>query len=246
MDFSNIQFPKSVLVTDQEIDVSSLNEKQKQFYIDFFRELVEYYSSAGKPRVIVGLAGPVGSGKSVTAALCKYFAGQMKLPFRFETLGIDALHYYNHYLWSHTSGGIALKDVKGRFDTYDVAKLIVILRNFAEEKDVSLPAYSRITHDPVEDAAIIVEKNALLLVEGQWLLYDKAGWEAVAPFFDFSYFIEADKEKLRDAVIARHARGGRTLEDAAQYFDEVDSQNFDLIAATKSRADKIVPSYCAL
>lgn len=239
----SLNFPKTILVTDQEIDVSFLSDEQKEFYINFFQELVAYYDSAEKPRVVVGLVGPVGSGKSVIAALCKSFAGQVELPFRFETVGIDAFHYPNDYLLSHKAGDGTLKDVKGRYDTYDVPKLVSTLSDFAAGKAVSLPEYSRKTHDPVEGAKTISEENALLIVEGQWLLYDKNGWEAILPLLDLSYFIEADKEKLRDAVIMRHSRGGRSTEEAAKYYDEVDAQNFESVVSTKNRADRVIPAY---
>jgi putative kinase len=239
----DIYFPKSLLVTDQEIDISFLDEKQKRFYIDLFQNLVDQYRTAGKPRIIAGFAGPIGSGKSTIAALFRNFAGQIQLPFRFETLGIDAFHYPNEYLLAHETGGGTLKDIKGRYDTYDVDKLVGTLRDFTEGNPVSLPVYSRKTHDPVENAVRVTEENALLLLEGQWLLYDQYGWEKILPYLTHTYFVDAEGGKLRDAVIARHVRGGRSEEDAARYYDEVDAEDFELVMSTKKRAQKIIPSY---
>lgn len=243
-DYSRVLFPSSVSVTGQEINISSLTNTQKQFYINLFMELLELYLSKQKPRMIVGLAGPAGSGKSVITAIFHEIAKQLQLPFRFETVGIDAFHYRNDFLLKHTTNGKPLKANKGRFDTYDVSKLTKALLDFSAWKEVSLPVYSRKTHDPIEDAIVIKKgEPALLIIEGLWILYDKDGWENVGKLLDFSIFIETDNEKVRQGVLERHVRGGRTLEDASAYYEANEAKNFDLIIHTKDKADKVIHSY---
>jgi putative kinase len=241
-----LQFPETIIVTDQVIDVSTLTDGQKQFYKDLFRELIGLYDAKGKSRLVVALTGPIGSGKSVIAELSREFAKQSDLPFRFETLGIDAFHYNNDYLMSHEAEGRKLKDIKGRYDTYDVPKLVAALQDFRDGKEVSLPEYSRVIHEPVENMSHVAEGNALLLVEGQWVMHDTNGWEAVRPLVDYCYYIDAEKERVRSAVIRRHAVGGRTQEEAARYYDEVDSSNFVLTQASKGKADKVLPAFYSL
>jgi pantothenate kinase len=242
---SGISFPQTLSVTEQEIKISGLTDAQKQFYLDFFDEMVRIYKSRQKPRVIIGIAGPTGAGKSVIAALLKVIADQQTLPFIFETLTIDAYHYPNEFLLSHASGDRPLKDVKGRYDTYDVKKLAGDLEKFVSGNEVSLPKYSRKLHDPVENSVTLAGKEVLLVVEGLWLLFEQAGWEMIRPFLDFVFFIESDREKAKASVVQRHVRGGRTCAEAMKYYDEVDARNFDLVVATRSRADKVMsPYYC--
>lgn len=238
-----IEFPSRISVTQQEIDTSVLTQEQQTKYLNLFKRVLEIYESKQKARVIVGLAGPTGSGKSVVAALFKQMAGQVDLPFRFETMGIDAFHYPNAYLQTHECSGEQLKEFKGRFDTYDVAKLISVLKDFRAEKAVSYPEYSRKTHDPVENTITINEGNAILLLEGLWLLFDRAGWGHVTQYLDYSFFLDAQKNVVRETVIQRHFRGGRTIEEAASYFDRVDAENYDLVLATRHVADEVIPSY---
>ena len=38
-------FPSSVSVTEQEIDISSLTDAQKKFYLDLFKEIVLLYQA---------------------------------------------------------------------------------------------------------------------------------------------------------------------------------------------------------
>lgn len=240
----NISLPKKVIVTEQEIDISSLSNIQKEFYIDLFKEIVRLYQAKKKLRIIVGITGPAGSGKSVTAAIFHEIAKQRPLPFRFESIGIDAFHYPNDFLTSNIVDGEPLKNRKGRFDTYDVPKLTDALTHFSIGHECSLPAYSRKIHDPVENVTHLRKgEPALLLVEGLWLLYDKNGWDKIGKILDYSIFVEAEKDKVRQGVLERHVRGGRTPEDAAEYYEANEAKNFDLIMKTKNKANKVIPSY---
>jgi hypothetical protein len=238
-----LTFPAALLVTEQTIDISEFSQGQRSFYLSLFWETVAFYKSQNRPRVIIGIAGPTGAGKSVVAVLFKELAKQARLPFAFESVTIDAYHFHNHFLNSHFSGGEPLKKVKGRFDTYDVGALVSDLKDFSSGENVSFPIYSRKLHDPVENGVLVETKNALLIVEGLWLLYDQAGWEAVGPLLDFSFFIDSDKDRAKEPVIRRHLAGGRTLADAARYYELVDGRNSDLVLTTKHKADKVIPPY---
>lgn len=243
MQIAELVFPASLTVTEQIIDISGFTRQQKAFYLNLFWETVGVYHAAKKCRVVIGIAGPTGAGKSVVAALFKELAKQAHLPFAFESITIDAYHYPNRFLTSHFSEGVALKQLKGRFDTYEVAALAKDLNAFASGENVTFPAYSRKLHDPVPNSIRVEAKAALLMVEGLWLLSDKGGWEQVRPLLDFCYFIDSDKERTKQAVIKRHMAGGRTYEDAARHYEEVDGRNSDLTLQTRHKADKVIPPY---
>ncbi|HZI31532.1 MAG TPA: hypothetical protein VFF11_04275 [Candidatus Binatia bacterium] len=240
---SELKFPTSLQVTEQTIDISGFTPAQKTFYLNLFEETLKIYAAAQKSRVVVGMAGSTGSGKSVVAALFKELANQARLPFAFESVTIDAYHFPNNFLLSHFSDGMPLKQVKGRFDTYDVAALVNDLKTFAAGKPVAFPIYSRKLHDPVPDSIRVEADAALLLVEGLWLLSDDGDWRPVKSMLDFCYFIDSDKERTRAAVLKRHTTGGRTLESAVKHYDEVDGRNADLVLQTRHKADKVIPPY---
>lgn len=243
MPIIDLTFPAALTVTEQTIDISGFTPRQKAFYQNLFWETVGIYQAARKSRVIVGVAGPTGAGKSVVGVLFQELAQQAGLTFKFEVVTIDAYHYPNRFLLSHFSNGEPLKTVKGRYDTYDVSSLARDLKAFAAGHRMAFPAYSRKLHDPVSDSIAITEPSTLLLVEGLWLLFDQAGWEAIGPQLDFCYFIESDKERTRQAVIQRHMTGGRSQEDATRHYEQVDGRNSDLVLATRHKADKVIPPY---
>lgn len=238
-----IVFPASLIVTEQTIDISGFTPRQKSYYLKLFWETARIYHQMEKPRAVIGIAGPTGAGKSVMAVLFKELAKQARLPFGFECVTIDAYHYPNRFLNSHFSEGVTLKQIKGRYDTYDVAELCQDLKAFSSGENVSFPTYSRKLHDPVKHSIRVEAKATLLMVEGLWLLADQGGWEKVRPLLDFCYFIDSDKEKTKSAVIQRHMTGGRTLADAARHYEEVDGRNSDLTLQTKHKADQLIPPY---
>jgi hypothetical protein len=243
MQSREIQFPASLQVTEQHIDLSALTHKQRDFYLGLFSEIVDIYEARNKCRVVVGIAGPTGAGKSVVAVLLRNMARQAALSFVLESITIDAYHYPNSYLVSHFTDSESLKTVKGRFDTYDAKQLAGDLNAFAGGHRVSFPAYSRKLHDPVKDAIVVEAGKALLIVEGLWLLYDKAGWNAVGSLLDYAIFIEADRERVKESVLKRHMAGGRTLEEASKHYELVDARNSELVLTTRHKADKVIPPY---
>jgi pantothenate kinase len=182
----------------------------------------------------------------VIAAILNAIGTQVPIGMRFETVGIDAFHYPNAVLLSRMVGEQTLKNFKGRFDTYDVAKLLSALDDFSMGRKASFPRYSRKTHDPIEDAIVVAESNALVVLEGLWLLRGEGSWAQVARHLDFSIFVHADKEKVRDGVLRRHVAGGRTIEEASAYYEAVDSKNFDLVMQTRNRASMEIPPYYRL
>ena len=233
-------------VTEQTIDISGFSRQHQAFYLNLFWETVGIYNAAKKTRAVIGIAGPTGAGKSVVAVLFKELAKQARLPFAFEVITIDAYHFPNRFLLSHFSDGVPLKQVKGRFDTYDVVALARDLKAFAAGQNVSFPAYYRKLHDPVQNSILMQSPATLLVAEGLWLLSDQGDWGQVRPLLDFCYFIDSDKERTRQAVIQRHMTGGRSLEEASRHYQEVDGRNSDLTLQTRHKADKIIPPYYLL
>lgn len=238
-----LTFPATLTVTEQTIDISGFTPGQKNFYLNLFRETVDFYNHAGKPRVVIGITGPTGAGKSVIAVLFRELAKQSNLPFSLESVTIDAYHFPNRHLLSHFADGVPLKQVKGRFDTYDITALAGDLNSFRTGANLSFPAYSRKLHDPVPNSISIDAAATLLILEGLWLLSDRGQWPQIQPLLDYCYFIDSDKERARQAVIKRHMTGGRTLEDAARHYEQVDGANSDLTLQTRDKADQVIPPY---
>ena len=237
----NIVFPEHIIVTDQEIDCTHLSAQRKDFIISFTKRLIALYKEQGEGRKVYAIAGPSGSGKSYLSILTETLSKQIDADVRIIPVSIDAYHFPNEYLSQTATLGGTLKDVKGRFDTYDVPALLSDLQDFKDGNSMRLPVYSRKLHEPISGEIKVTDGPAIMLIEGLWLLYSEhegIGWREISGLFDHSYFLDDSPASLRAHTIERHVRGGREEGDAARQYDEHDAQNKTLVLATKERADE--------
>lgn len=86
------------------------------------------------------------------------------------------------------------------------------------EGDCTWPQYDRQKHDPVEDALHVTAP--LVIVEGNWLLLDDEKWQELASFCDFSIFIHAPAQILRERLISRKIAGGLSRQEAEAFMPE--------------------------
>lgn len=209
-----------------------------------------FCSMAGRSegaRVLVGIAGPPASGKSIFASLLRRILNEAvahDAPPVAEVCALDGFHYPNDYLDTHftagESGRASLRSVKGGPATFDVAAFVDTLRALRARPSMRLPAYDRTTHDPVPNAIHIQAHHRIVLVEGNYLLLDHGRWAEVAPLLDATCFLILPLEEAKKAAIARHIRGGRQPQDAERHFRAVDLENRRICMDTADRADLII------
>jgi putative kinase len=237
----DVKFPEQVTVTDQVVDCTAMSDTKKAFVVDFTRHIIAFFKERGLKRSTIGIAGPSGSGKSFLSVLAAEIGKQLTEDIDIVPVSIDAFHFPNNYLESTIKDGTTLKEVKGRYDTYDVPALISRLEEFKAGARVHFPIYSRVLHEPVADSiAITHDKPTLLIIEGLWLLYDKGGWGNVRPFLDKTYYIDDTEAESRERTLKRHMMGGRAPEDAEWHYEESDLKNRALVVRTKLIADGVL------
>jgi len=90
------------------------------------------------------------------------------------------------------------------------------------------------------DAISIEPDLSTVIVEGNYLLLDSGGWEAVRPLLDISFFVELEPSMRRSRLIARHQKFGKSPADAAAWTLGPDESNALLVAATAARANHVI------
>jgi pantothenate kinase len=198
-------------------------------------------------RSLFGVTGPGASGKTV---LCYLLGRILRLTrdLRGRTAGLcslDGFHYPNAVLADrHTTGAtgrpVPLISVKGAPPTFDAPAFVACLQALRAGGTVRLPRYDRRTHDPVPDAVRIGPRRHIVLVEGNYLLLVEGAWADVRPLLNLCLFIDQPQVALKQAMVARHVRGGRAERDALHHYETVDRPNADLISATQHRADLVL------
>lgn len=105
---------------------------------------------------------------------------------------------------------------------------------------VLAPRFDRTIEEAIPDAIAITPEFPTIVVEGNYLLLDSGGWEAVAPLLDVSVFVKIDDEARRERLVSRHIRFGKSPVDAAAWTFGPDEVNAHTVAATAARADHIL------
>lgn len=191
-------------------------------------------AATGRPRILIGIAGSPGSGKStVAAALLDRLSAASGAPRAAALLPMDGFHFPQARLVA-----LGRRERMGAPDTFDVDAFVAVLRAIrAEQGPVAVPGFDRRIEEPVPGAGTIDRDARLIVIEGNYLLHPAGGWEQVAPLLDLSLFIDLDPGIRHDRLIARHERFGKTPAAAHAWALGPDERNAVLIEATASRAD---------
>lgn len=196
------------------------------------QRLANVHSANARRRTIVFLSAPPGTGKSTLTTFWEWLSRQDSSLPSIQTLPMDGFHHYNDWLDTHH-----LRAFKGAPETFDVEKLAQNLRQIREDEG-TWPQYDRQKHDPVEDA--IVVSAPIVIVEGNWLLRDDERWRALAAFCDFSLFIRAPAESLRDRLVNRKLAGGLSQADAGAFYARTDGPNVERVLRQSRPADLLL------
>lgn len=179
-------------------------------------------------RVLVGISGAPGAGKSTFAAALAERIGATVLP-------MDGFHLPQARLVE-----LGRRDRMGAPDTFDVDAFVELLDALRSGAPVGAPGFDRTIEEPVPGAIRIEPGDRILLIEGNYLLHDADGWERVAPLLDATIFVHLDHVIRHDRLIARHIAFGKTPDAARTWALGTDERNAALIAAGSSRADLVL------
>lgn len=178
-------------------------------------------------RSVIGIAGAPGAGKStLAAALVERLGPEAAL------LPMDGFHLPQRRLVE-----LGRRDRMGAADTFDVDGFLEVLRRVRADHGVVLaPGFDRTVEEAVPNAIRIGAEHSTVVVEGNYLLLDSGGWEAVAELLDLAFFVEVPQEVRLRRLIDRHIAFGKTPEAAEAWVLGPDERNAELIAGTAPRA----------
>ena len=214
-------------------------------YIPLAREITEEATSTQPPRFIVGIAGPPGAGKSVTAAILAHAIEVIEPRLNVRVVPLDGFHLSNWELERRTTeladgSRVSLRSIKGHQRTFDVERVVEAVQQLRNGDIVSLPVYSRVTHDPIENALRIDEQCRVVIVEGNYLYLKEGLWSELHALFDMKVFVIACDEVLHRNLFERHMRGGWTPAEAKEQIQKIDEPNIETVRSTADVADVVI------
>ncbi|MGF9755021.1 nucleoside/nucleotide kinase family protein [Microvirga sp. 0TCS3.31] len=188
-------------------------------------------------RVILGVAGAPGAGKStLTETLMPHLRAEMG-PDAVEHLPMDGFHLADVQL-----DRLGRRNRKGAPDTFDVDGYVAALRRLQDEPERTLlaPGFERDLEQPIAAAIAIPPTARLVVTEGNYLLLPHDGWERVRPLLTEVWHVEVDDDVRRERLARRHEQFGKSRDAARAWVDQVDEPNARLISATRATADLVV------
>jgi pantothenate kinase len=203
-----------------------------------FDDLVDRARSlaAGGRRAVLGITGAPAAGKTTLAEeLVKALAGGGAVAH----VPMDGFHLADVEL-----DRLGLRDRKGALETFDVLGYAALLRRLHEDRDdmIYAPGFERTIEQPIAGAIPVPREARLIVSEGNYLLVDDERWTTVRPLVDEVWYVDLDQPERLRRLVERHRHFGKDEAAAIAWATGTDELNATVIAATKARADLIVPA----
>ncbi|HWF11394.1 MAG TPA: type I pantothenate kinase [Bryobacteraceae bacterium] len=198
---------------------------------DLFRATAQFLGHAGsKVPYLIGLAGSVAVGKSTTARVLRELIARMPPQPRVDLISTDGFLLPTRILKDR-----GLMDRKGFPESFDTAALVRFLSDVKSgRRHVQAPVYSHVTYDIVPDQFVEIDQPDAVIIEGLNILQTGSATRApnprvfVSDFFDFSVYVDADEEVIRQWYENRLLTFRESaFRDPASYFHHYASLSVD-------------------
>ncbi len=196
------------------------------------RGVSELLGAAPSGRVVLGMAGPPGAGKSTLAAV---IAGLLDVPTALVPL--DGFHLADVELLRQ--GLLGRKGAPETFDAWGYAALLDRLQG-RPAHPVYAPGFERDLEQPLAGAIAVQPDVQVVLTEGNYLLLDRPEWRAGRELLDACWYVDVDPGLRRTRLVQRHVQFGKEATAAERWVTDVDEANAALVAESRARADLVV------
>ncbi len=211
----------------------------EEIFMPFLHGLTDLKMTMDR-KVIAYLVAPPGVGKSTLAQFLEKLSRDRSNevdPIR--ALGMDGYHYTAAYMNVTTverdGEKVLMSKIKGAPETFDVDLLVEKIRE-ARAEGTDWNIYDRKIHDVLPDYWSV--EDDIILLEGNYLLLKEKGWTNVRVLSDYSVFVDASPEFLKERLINRKIAGGKSREEAEAFYNFSDAKNIERVLKNSARADE--------
>lgn len=191
-------------------------------------------------RVLIGIIGAPGSGKSTLSAAVIAHLGTGPAPLEAALVAMDGYHLAQHVL---DVAGLA--DIKGAPQTFDAAGYVALLERLtngrAADGVIYAPEFRRALEEPIAGAVPVRPDVEVVLTEGNYLLSDDPPWRRVGELLTEAWYLDVPEELRIERLVSRHIAFGRTPEVALERATSgTDGRNARYVSRTRPRADLLI------
>lgn len=209
------------------------------------QRLLDLLAACPTRRILIGLAGGPGSGKSTVAQQWMQAVNAQAGRGTMVALGMDGFHLSKATLATFPDPAAALRrrGSPWTFDPQGLSQRLVALRGTSNAAganhypSVTWPGFEHGVGDPVPDAVCVPPEARLVLVEGLYLLHAGNGW-GLAHHFDERWFLDVPIDVAMERLALRHmASSGQSRAVADARIAANDRLNADIVLPSRETAD---------
>ncbi|KAI9294404.1 P-loop containing nucleoside triphosphate hydrolase protein [Neoconidiobolus thromboides FSU 785] len=170
--------------------------------------LKRYDNSNDDDRYIILVAGIPGSGKTTLANDLVSRINQLLQEEVSIALPMDGFHLTKEQL-SHFEDPEEAFKRRGAPWTFDAKSFHMCLQELKQSKDTFyFPSFDHSVGDPVDKGIKILSSHRLIIVEGNYLLYDGPIWKDLNLLAKFTLFLNCPLGLAKERLIKRHMEAG--------------------------------------
>ena len=184
-------------------------------------------------RQLVAIAGPPASGKStlaetLAAALTEAGRSAVVVP-------MDGFHLDNRILDAR-----GLRARKGAPETFDLRGFSRLVADLKGGGEVICPIFDRDRDLAIAGARSVPASCDLVIVEGNYLLFDAPGWRDLRQYWELSVFLHVPDDVLRERLLGRWTERGLSGDVARNRAEMNDLPNAARVAEHRLAADMVL------
>jgi pantothenate kinase len=203
--------------------------------------LLHLVEADASKRIIIGVVGLPGSGKSTIAAKLVDAVNEYMNAQTAVALSMDGFHLTKAALalLPDPAAALARRGSPWTFDPEGLASKLQQLRN-NPENSTTWPDFQHGVGDPVADAINVNPETKLIIVEGLYLLHSEHGWN-LSGLLDECWYLDTPMDVAMERLVMRHmAAWGFSREQALDRLAINDRLNAEIVEQSRVRADWLV------
>ena len=183
-----------------------------------------------RKRVLVAVAGAPGSGKSTLAEEVAKRLRQQKCTA--QMVPMDGFHLDNAILDER-----GLRNRKGAPETFDSVGFLHAMHRLKKGDEVILPKFDRQRDIAIAGAVDVPADCQVVVIEGNYLLFDEDPWRELAGLWDLSVMLEVPMPEIRSRLIQRWLSHGLSRAAATRRAESNDIPNAQRVIARALAAE---------